>query len=268
MESMHPACGVSVCQSGWENCASSHAFGPAIRTYFLIHFIRAGRGVFRADGREWRLGPGDGFVIFPGEITFYQADRDDPWQYAWIGYEGPEAAQLTARAALNPEKRTFHTEDVAGLYRILRDAYEDVRGLRLGSLSAVGGLLRFLSHIGQEAPAADEVTAARSYCEKARWYMRGRLAQSVRIADAAAFVGLSRSQLFRAFQREEKKSPKEVLQTMRLELSMRLLKETQLTVSEIAFSVGMHSPQQLCALFRRHYGFAPSAVRQDISEET
>jgi len=259
---MNPDRSVVIQECGEEVCRPGHRYGPAIRPYYLIHFIRSGCGVFTAGKQSWNLGPGDGFIIFPGEVTVYQASEEDPWHYAWIGYEGPDAAELTLQAGLNLQRRVFHVSDIESTYQALKNAYADSRALRLGALGALGGLYRFLCLISQDAPPQATAAPEQSYCEKALWYMRGRLALNVRISEAADFVGLSRSQLFRAFQAEMGRSPKEMLQEMRLELARRLLTETRLPMGEIAASVGMQSPQQLCAAFKKHYGMPPGVLRK------
>ena len=88
------------------------------------------------------------------------------------------------------------------------------------------------------------------------------MAQSVRIDETAAFVGLSRSQLFRVFQQECGRSPKETLDEMRLEQAKAYLQSTRFTVESIALSVGMNSAQQLCAAFRKRYGCTPGEMRE------
>lgn len=252
---------ITVTECGWENCESGHSFGPAVRVYYLIHFIRAGRGKLYAQGREWSLGAGDGFVIFPSEVTLYCADKEEPWQYAWIGYTGPEAANLTRQTGFYGGRRTFHTDDTERVYQLLVNAYDDMRTLRRGAQSAYGSLYQFMAIAAEDAARESDVSALREYYEKACWYMRGRMAQSVRIDETAAFVGLSRSQLFRVFQQESGRSPKETLDEMRLEQARSYLQTTQLTVESIALSVGMHSAQQLCAAFRKRYGCTPGEMR-------
>ena len=60
--------------SGSESCAPGHFFGPAVRTHYLIHFIRSGKGRYMRGNSEYALKKGDAFLILPGETTKYMAD--------------------------------------------------------------------------------------------------------------------------------------------------------------------------------------------------
>ena len=72
--------------AGNERCLPSHQFGPAVRSYWLLHFVVSGKGVFRTSRGEYSLGKNDIFVIRPYEITYYEADKSEPWEYMWIGF--------------------------------------------------------------------------------------------------------------------------------------------------------------------------------------
>ena len=39
-------------QFGYESCNKSHFFGPAVRTYWLIHFVVSGSGIFKIKDKE------------------------------------------------------------------------------------------------------------------------------------------------------------------------------------------------------------------------
>ena len=71
---------------GWEACKPGHAFGPAARFYWLLHYVVQGRGAFTAGGKETPVRAGQMFVIRPFEVTYYEADRREPWEYIWIGF--------------------------------------------------------------------------------------------------------------------------------------------------------------------------------------
>lgn len=88
---------------GFEHCRPRHAFGPAVRSYWLLHYIVSGCGVFRSGGKEYAVSAGECFVIHPGEVTRYEADRADPWHYIWIGFTAafPLPDCLLRRATLD-----------------------------------------------------------------------------------------------------------------------------------------------------------------------
>ena len=73
-------------QFGYENCQPSHHFGPALRTYWLLHYVVRGKGVFKIEGREYTVKVGNIFVIPPFIETYYEADKDEPWEYIWVGF--------------------------------------------------------------------------------------------------------------------------------------------------------------------------------------
>jgi len=76
---------------GSQQCGRSHSYGPAVRDYFLIHYIHRGKGIFKVDNNKFELNRGQGFVIWPHLLSYYQADQDNPWQYSWIGFTGLKA---------------------------------------------------------------------------------------------------------------------------------------------------------------------------------
>ena len=74
--------------AGEEACEPGHSFGPAVRRYTLIHYVLRGKGMYYAYGNAYPVEAGQAFLILPDEVTTYAADREDPWHYQWIGFEG------------------------------------------------------------------------------------------------------------------------------------------------------------------------------------
>ena len=61
-------------QGGWEQCAPLHSFGPFVRNYYLFHYVISGRGFLESTVKKgvthcYDLEAGQGFMIFPGQIT-------------------------------------------------------------------------------------------------------------------------------------------------------------------------------------------------------
>lgn len=47
-----------VYSNGYEECEPGHAYGPAIRKSWLIHYITEGKGRFCCQGKCWELKKG------------------------------------------------------------------------------------------------------------------------------------------------------------------------------------------------------------------
>src|SRR5277367_1755292 len=84
---------------------------------------------------------------------------------------------------------------------------------------------------------------------------------SARVGDLAASLGVSDRHLRRVTETELGVSPIELAQTQRLLLAKRLLRETNLSQTDIAFASGFGSVRRFNALFKSRYGLSPRAVR-------
>jgi AraC-like DNA-binding protein len=88
-----------------------------------------------------------------------------------------------------------------------------------------------------------------------------RYAQPLDVDDMAGAAGLSRSHFSREFRRTFGESPHGYLLTRRLERAAALLRNTDRSVAEICFSVGLQSVGSFTSSFGRVYGRSPTAYR-------
>ena len=82
------------------------------------------------------------------------------------------------------------------------------------------------------------------------------------VGDLAGELGVGERQLRRAMERELGVSPVELAQTHRLLLAKRLLTDTALPVTRIAYASGFQSLRRFNTAFREHYRMSPSALRR------
>jgi AraC family transcriptional regulator of adaptative response / DNA-3-methyladenine glycosylase II len=82
------------------------------------------------------------------------------------------------------------------------------------------------------------------------------------VADLANELNVSERHLRRALEREVGVSPIELAQTHRLLLAKRLLADTALSVTYIAFASGFQSLRRFNAVFRQRYRLSPRALRR------
>ena len=88
---------LTVYNTGFQKCPPGYGWGPGVRDHYLLHYIVSGRGTYDAGGRTFTPGAGEAFLAFPDTPIFYRADREEPWEYYWVGFAGPSAGLLLAR---------------------------------------------------------------------------------------------------------------------------------------------------------------------------
>jgi len=96
----------------------------------------------------------------------------------------------------------------------------------------------------------------------------GALNFGASMQDLAQQVGLSTRQLQRLMQIHFGVSPIELAQTSRLLFAKKLLQETQLPMTEVAYASGFGSVRRFNALFLERYAMAPGTLRRSTAVQT
>ncbi|MBK3516583.1 helix-turn-helix domain-containing protein [Carboxylicivirga marina] len=83
------------------------------------------------------------------------------------------------------------------------------------------------------------------------------------VNELAQQLQLSRSQLFRKVKSQTGESANFLIRKIRLTESLRLLKEQELSISEIAYQVGFCNPSYFNKCFHKHFGITPGDFKKD-----
>ena len=96
---------------------------------------------------------------------------------------------------------------------------------------------------------------------RARDLADARYAEPIRVADMAREAGLSSAHFSRSFRAAFGETPHRYLLTRRLERASALLRNTDRTVTDICFLVGLESLGSFTTSFQRMFGVSPTAYR-------
>lgn len=247
--------------SGEEACPAAYRYGPRVRNYILMHAVIKGKGILHNDFGDHSVRSGQAFFIFPDEITVYQADSEDPWHYIWTGWVGEDSLPLLQKLNVSRQSPILNLGAQAeSIYSCMRRIYKD-SSLQQAGLAGVGGLYRLLALMGDcERTAA---STAQTYYNRALWLMEHEQpGDPLTVEQLARTLNISRSQLFRAFLKAGGLSPKEALTRHRCEQALQLIRQTDLTLENIAVTCGFADGQHLCDTFRRQGLNPPSSYRK------
>ena len=254
---------LSVYNTGYERCHPGYQWGPGVRDHYLIHHIIRGQGRYQMEGREYHLKSGDTFLLFPQVESTYQADKQDPWEYAWVGFAGNDAYSMIANTDFSMKTPVLDQSDISGelldrllsIYRANGNTFQDAVSMT-GELYSLMGFLMKHSR-GARKPANLQA----DYVERAKQYIVEQYSYPITVEDVACYTGISRSYLFRLFQEAMNQSPKEYLLEYRIRQACQLLNRADLPVGSIAHSVGFEDNLYFSKVFKKYKRCTPSEYR-------
>ena len=121
--------------------------------------------------------------------------------------------------------------------------------------------LHLLKHQQIETEHHYEKTNAEIYIEAAVKYIQSNIHTAISVAELTKFLGVSQPYLFRLFKTKFHISPKEYILMQKLNRAKLLLKETPLTITHVANSVGFQDVLSFSKFFKSKTGLSPQNYR-------
>jgi len=258
-----------LCYCGYESCKPLHAFGPSVRPNYLIHFVLSGKGTFRTRNASFSLHEGEGFLIEPEVQTFYQADKDDPWTYLWVGFGGSLSPSIMRLLGLGGEKLTFRSGHGEELKTIVADMLREHNLSAASDFFIESQLCLFFSTLLKDIEITIPFSKNKenAYVKAALQYIQNHFHEPMRVEDIAEYIGIHRSYLYTLFHEEMGVGPQQYLQTFRLSRAADLLNHTTYPIEVIALSSGYKDPLVFSKAFKSQHGVTPTAYRNRSRED-
>lgn len=256
-----------LCHFGWEKCQPGHVYGPAIRSFYLIHYISAGRGYYEARGQRYELHPGQSFIIYPGDTTRYQADEQNPWTYYYFSLSGSLAPMLLDMTNFRDQNMVIDI-DGAPLIKILQKAMNDINEYPNKLLYGVSVLMSLINVYAQEVTQVDpSVSKTVSLVSRAKDYIDFNYSDKMTVEKVASMLAVSRNHLYRMFKAEVGMSPMEYLTSRRIRFAAKLLEETDRPAAEISDVVGFDTYSAFYRAFKLAYGMSANQYRSRMRSQ-
>ncbi|OBR67792.1 AraC family transcriptional regulator [Paenibacillus oryzae] len=256
---------IRYCYHGIMNCEPGYFWGPGLKEQYKIMFVHEGRGIYQFNGNTFYLEKGQGYIVFAGTVCYMKADEREPWVYSWIAFDGDQAGPLLEDAGLSPSSPIFSFSS-GSWFQLYLDKWDaaatcDNRGeLRVHSV-----LYQFLADwlemmmVTKQLPAGYQ--AKEGYIRKALDFIHINYAERISISGLAEMIGIDRVYLSNIFKESMRVSPQQYLLQYRMDKACELLLDSELTVSEIARSVGYGDPLLFSKMFKKLTGAAPTYYR-------
>ncbi len=252
-----------LCFCGIHQCESSHSFGPAIRSNYLLHFVINGKGRYYSNHQYYEITKNQCFLIRPDELTFYQADPVHPWTYFWIGFDGEMAIKYLEAAGFSDHQLVLHYEHCEELQNYVTEMLNYNSLTQANELKYQGLLYLCLAKLAESAPnnLSKQAKNENHYINQAIAFIQNNYANSIKVSDVSHYLCLNRTYLTALFQKHVGMSVQQFLIQFRMTKAAQLLTETDLSVSDIARSCGYQDPLAFSKSFKKIHQVSPTEFR-------
>lgn len=244
---------------GWEVCCAGHKFGPAVRQHYLLHYVTAGKGRLWINNKCYEINQNTIFLIVPGVVATYQADRESPWEYCWICIDGYEVPRILRDCGFNNDSPLFFDKSGGRVQSAIVNFVFSYRRNKHNEYTLLSRLYNFFAQMKRQYKRTNIKSV---YVEQAIDYIYENYNKNITIGDMANHLNIDRTYLYRLFKRECNVSPQKYLLNFRLRVAVNKLENTQKSIMEIAEECGFNNVSLFCHQFKKVYSDTPLNYRK------
>ncbi|MDD2601217.1 MAG: AraC family transcriptional regulator [Kiritimatiellae bacterium] len=232
---------------------------------FTLVYITRGSGVFESrSGGQQSINAGDLFIVYPGEWHRYRPDPATGWDEYWVEFDGEQARRIMRNQSLAPVK-PVHTIGIDN--QILRLFLEISEAAQIQTpgfeqiIAAQAALIvaRIRAHRFDSNPEARQIERV---VQHARVHILKNADQCINFQRLASELGVSYSALRHNFKQITGLSPGQYKMQIQINKACALLRNSDLTVAQIAEQLGFESIYYFSRLFKNKTGLSPLAYRK------
>lgn len=221
----------------------------------VFELVLEGEGEVMLSGVWKRVKAGDIYVLLEGEEHRYRSDPTSPMKKIWVNYEAEYISSMLSAYGIG--SGIYRSE---GARRYFERVYE---ATQRGSADAyiyyaiaecIHGIIHSVAAEMRQTEGADAY--------RIREALNGAVYEKITLDDLAATLHISKSNIIRVFKKQYGVTPYEYLIGLKIDTSKLLLKNTHMTIGEIAERVQISDQHYFSTLFLERVGLRPKDYRK------
>ena len=239
---------------GCSNDINVTRFGPGRRNVYIIHYVSEGQGYYNGN----KVMAGQGFLIRPGDYEEYICDLSNPWDFLWVISSDNRIEEIFKRYNADSKTCIFNYNSINYIKQVEKEIIRKNDSV-LDSLKVLEMFLGVInSHLSEREENKNNSDIYIDFCLN---FIRENLYKEIKVGELTRLLGVSQPYLYNIFLHKLGISPKQYIISEKLKYAKKLLKETDMTVEEVANSVGYNDGMEFSKIFKKKEGASPKKFK-------
>lgn len=226
---------------------------------FIIEYIVSGGGWLEINGTKHKLSENDVYIIHPGDVCEYYADKKNPYKKYWINFRSSFFFDFLK--SYNIDDRVIHGIDVSGYFNEifeLEKLSNKNDDLYLPISRALFSMMFDIALYKKSGASNQELNLAAHI----KNYLQYGFNEDISMEMLEKHFYRSKSQITKIFKKAYNTTPYAYLIDYRIELAKNLLKTTKKPINEIAEYLRFSSEYHFSGAFKKKLGVSPREYRK------
>ncbi len=244
---------------GTSYCDGSYRIHRPNSDIYCIEYICKGKGYVRLDDIRFTAEGGDIYILPAGMNHDYYSDEKNPWEKKWFNIRGDFVSATLGAYGLTD---LYHVKDLDLKYLFedfIRHA-EEARSSQVHPDLCAIDFLKIVQGIAS-APELQEKHLPTGKVQQLKYRLDTMTDFSVPFDTVIEGFFYTKSHLIRAFKAEYGITPYHYLLERKASIAKQLLKNTAMSITEIANQLGFSNCHYFSAFFSKKVGISPREYR-------
>ena len=250
---------VFVDRIGITNPDADYSVYRRINNVIVIEYVISGKGYLDIDGQISEVSEGDVYIIRPDVSCKYWSDRQHPFKKIWVNVFSDMLMSVICK--LNLDKKTVYhnnSTEIKDIFYEMLEKAERERENPTVHLELSVYIYKILTKLSIEQ---NLYSASSRIAHAACFKLNSRLYSNVKIKEIAEELFVSENYLIEEYKKVYGKTPLQDINQKRIEIIKNLLKNTDMSISDISRKLNFNNEHYFSTFFKNHMGMTPTKYR-------
>lgn len=255
---------------GYEKCRPLKSLITCNKSCYIMHYVLSGEGIIIANDKTYKVGPNQLFLFPPHINVKYKQEKNNPWSYIWIEFNGSTMKQILSNIQYSNEQFIFNDNADRTLEKIFKTVIYEDKELNDDeeSMSLISNLFRIFTFLFKYYSKSNsaKLTREEQLVKSIIDYINANYSNpDLTMSDISKKFFLSQSYMNRIFKKETDITPIQYLDELKMKKAIELLNHKAFTIEQISDSIGYKNQFYFTRRFKKYYGMPPSKYKQKNS---